>query len=114
VRAINPWRKEEKRDRVSVFVRLSVAADLAIDERAIAMGEITRSKVVDAAVERFIKETLAHNPGFVKRPAGRETVIRKFWISLDAYRLLARAQQTHGYSYQDMLRHALGELTGVY
>jgi hypothetical protein len=106
--------QERKADRVSVFVRLCVAADLAIDERATQMGDVTRSRVVEVAIERFVMETLTRDPGFTKRPVCGETVLRKFKISPEAYGLLTQAQQAHGYSYQEMLRHALGELTGVY
>jgi hypothetical protein len=106
--------QEKKTDRVSVFVRLCLAADRAIDERAAQMGNVTRSLVVETAIERFVKNTLAHNPSFVKHPACGETVVRKFKIEPRIYELLAQAQQAHGYSYQEMIRHAVGELTGIY
>ena len=42
----------ERTDRVSVYVRLSTAADQAIDERAAKLGDLTRSAVVEQAIAR--------------------------------------------------------------
>jgi hypothetical protein len=104
----------EKADRVSVFVRLSLAADRVIDARAAQMGGVTRSRVVEAAIERFVPRMLVLKPSFEKHPLGAEAVLRKFIIDPSLYELLVRARATLGYSHQDILRHAIGDLTGVH
>lgn len=106
--------EQETGGSVAVFVRLSPEADRALNERAARMGNVTRSAVVERAIERFIKETLPRDPGYMKRPTGRETKLRKFKVSAKAYALLQEARRRHGYSHQEMLRHALGDLVGAY
>ena len=105
---------KKKAERVSVFVRLSPAANQAIDEHAAQMGNVPRSVVVERAIERFVKETLPHNSGFMKRTARGETVLKKFKIERPLYEALTQAHKARGYTYQEMIRHAVGDLTGVY
>ena len=104
----------ERTDRVSVYVRLSIAADQAIDERAAKLGDLTRSAVVEQAIALFVTETVARGSTYTAHPMRGETVLRKFKIKQRYYDMLARAQETDGHSFQDMLRHAVGYLTGVY
>ena len=83
--------QEKKTDRVSVFVRLCLAADRAIDERAAKMGDVTRSLVVETAVERFVKNTPWVHLDIAGTALGSpHTDINRSWSSGWGVRLLDR------------------------
>jgi hypothetical protein len=103
------------RDKARIYIRLSDAAHAALtgllagDETA-----ATRSALVDGALRRFLGRLLADDRCYQRRPAAAGGCHRVFVISGEVACMLERAKAKTGYSYQEIARHAVGELTGEY